>query len=98
MPITIDDVLNHLGIDYPDDMITKNINRMITVADGYLKGSIHDNYPKDDPRIKELALIIVGDLYQNRSITTSLTGNTRRLVDDLSWQLRLEIRRSENVV
>lgn len=88
--VTVDDVLNYLGIDYADDMVTNNINRAIKTADAYLKGSIGNNYPLDDPRAKELALIIIADLYDNRTMTT-VSNNTRRLVDDLSLQLRLEL-------
>lgn len=88
--VTVDEVLDYLGIDYADDMVTNNINRAIKTADAYLKGSIGSDYPLDDPRAKELALIIVADLYDNRTMTT-VSNNTRRLVDDLSLQLRLEL-------
>ena len=96
--LTTDEVLAYLGIDYADDMVTKNINRAIKTADAYLKGSIGENYPADDPRAKELALIIVSDLYDNRELTAgaNVSNNTRRLVDDLSLQLRLELRRKSN--
>ena len=92
--LTTDEVLSYLGIDYADDMVNKNITRAIKTADSYLKGSIGENYPVDDPRAKELALIIVSDLYDNRGLVSTLSGNTRRLVDDFSLQLRLELRRS----
>lgn len=88
--VTVDEVLEYLGIDYADNMVTNNINRAIKTADAYLKGSIGNDYPLDDPRAKELALIIVADLYDNRTMTT-VSNNTRRLVDDLSLQLRLEL-------
>ena len=94
--VNIDEVISYLGIDYADDMVRKNIERLIPVADRYLKGAIGDNYPVDDPRAKELALIIISDLYDNRGLTTTVSANTRRLVDDLSLQLRLELRRTEN--
>lgn len=91
--VSIDEVIDYLGIDYTDDMITKNIERAIKTADAYLKGSIGKDYPIDDPRAKELALIIVSDIYDNRGLTTSISGNTRKLVDDMSLQLKLELRR-----
>lgn len=94
--VSVDEVKDYLGIDYADEMVTRNITRAIKTADAYLKGSIGENYPVDNPKAKELALIIVSDLYDNRGLTTSgsVTNNTRRLVDDLSLQLRLELRRS----
>lgn len=94
--VSIDEVKSYLGIDYSDDMVDKNIGRVIKTADSYLKGSIGKNYPITDPRSKELALIIISDLYDNRGINSTISGNTRRLVDDLSLQLRLELRRGSN--
>lgn len=93
MIISEQEALDYLGIDYADDVVRRNINRCINAADSYLRGSIGEEYPKDDPRAKELALIIISDLYDNRGLTDTIKGNTRRMVDDLSWQLRLELRR-----
>lgn len=94
--VTVDEVLAYLGIDYHDEMVTTNINRLIKTADSYLKGSIGDNYPVDDPRAKEIALILISDLYDNRGMTQNAANSTRKLIDDLSWQLRLELRRGSN--
>lgn len=95
--LTPQEVTDYLGIDYADDMVNRNIQRCIKTADAYLKGSIGEGYPPDDPRSKELALIIVADLYDNRdSNSDSITGNTRRLVDSLSLQLKLELRRKSD--
>ena len=90
--VSVEEVLAYLGIDYSDEMVEKNIERAIKTADAYLKGSIGANYPVDDPRAKELALIIISDLYDNRGLQSTISGNTRKLVDDLSLQLRLELR------
>lgn len=94
--VSVDEVLAYLGIDYADDMVESNIFRAIKTADTYLKGSIGEDYPVLDPRAKELALIIVSDLYDNRGLQSTVSGNTRRLVDDFSLQLRLELRRGSN--
>ena len=94
--VSVDEVLAYLGIDYSDDTIKRNIERAIKTADAYLKGSIGENYPVNDPRAKELALIIISDLYDNRGLNSTVSGNTRKLVDDLSLQLRLELRRVSN--
>ena len=94
--VSVDEVLAYLGIDYADDMVDINIERAIKTADAYLKGSIGENYPVRDPRSKELALLLVADLYDNRGLTSTVSGNTRRLVEDLSLQLRLELRRGSN--
>jgi len=94
--VSVEEVLAYLGIDYADDMVNKNIERAIKTADAYLKGSIGVSYPVEDPRSKELALIIISDLYDNRGLNSTVSGNTRKLVDDLSLQLRLELRRGSN--
>lgn len=94
--VSVGEVLAYMGIDYADDMVNANIQRAIKTADYYLKGSIGENYPIEDPRSKELALIIVADLYDNRglSVSANVSNNTRKLVDDMSLQLRLELRRA----
>lgn len=94
--VSVEEVLAYLGIDYSDDMVKSNIERAIKTADAFLKGSVGEDYPVTDPRAKELALIIISDLYDNRGLSSSVSGNTRRLVEDLSLQLRLELRRGSN--
>jgi hypothetical protein len=98
-PVTVDEVLDYLGIDYADAMVNNNILRAIKTADSYLIGSIGEGYPMDDPRAKELALIIISDLYDTRGLNEMVSVRTRRLVNDFSLQLRLELRRGleENV-
>lgn len=97
MPTT-QEVMDYLGIDYADEMVTRNIERTITVADAYLKGAVGKNYPIDDPRAKELALIFISDLYDNRGMIEKVNGNIRRLVDDFMLQLRLELRGNDNEI
>ena len=94
--VTVQDVLDELGYDIADEMVTRNITRAINTADAYLKGSIGENYPKEDPRAKELALMIITDIYDNKGLKDTVSGNTRKLVDDMSLQLRLELRRALN--
>lgn len=93
MVVEKSEVLNYLGIDYADDMVEANVNRAIRTADAYLKGAVGENYPTDDPRAKELALIFIADLYDNRGMIEKVSGNVRRLVDDFMLQLRLELSR-----
>lgn len=93
---TIEEVLAYLGYDVADNMVRKNVERSIQTADYYLRGSIGENYPEDDPRIKELALIFISDIYENRGMIEKTSGNVRRLVDDMSLQLRLELSRASS--
>lgn len=95
---TVQEVLDYLGIDYADDMINRNIRRLIKVADRHLQGSLGKDYPKTDPRVIELALIVIADLYDNRGLTEKVSGNVRKLVSDFSLQLRLEMRSTDTNV
>jgi uncharacterized phage protein (predicted DNA packaging) len=92
--VSITDVKNYLGIDYSDEMIDANINRMIKSADSYLKGAIGEDYPSNDPRAVELALMIISDLYDNRDLADKSSGNVRRFIQDATLQLKLELQRS----
>ena len=94
--VNVEEVLAYLGIDYDDDTVLRNIDRLIKTTDAYLKGAIGDNYPVDDPKAKELALIVISDLYDNRGVhpSTGANNNMRRLVEDLALQLKLELRRA----
>lgn len=89
------DVYNYLGIDIVDSMITANVTRAIATADAYLKGAVGADYPVEDPRAKELALIFIADLYDNRGMLEAVNKNVRQLVDDFLLQLRLELRRGD---
>ena len=90
--ITVDDLKNYLGIDYSDKMVEKNLKRLIKTADSYLKGAVGNDYPTDDPRAKELALIVAADLYDNRDLSAKVSNNVRNLVNDFLMQLKLEMR------
>lgn len=90
--VTSAEVLAYLGIDEADAMILSNVRRSISVADAFLKGAVGENYPTNDPRAKELALILIADLYDNRSMMDLVNKNIRRLVTDFLLQLRLELK------
>jgi hypothetical protein len=91
--IKIDDLKNYLGIDYDHTMIIANLERSLKTADAFLMGAIGVDYPKDDPRAEELTLIVAGELYDNRGLMLSngISNTVRRIVDDFSLQLRLEL-------
>jgi len=64
-------------------------------ADEFLKGSIGINYDNTGERAKTLSLIVISDLYDNRGLhddSAKVSNNVRRLVEDFSLQLRLEMR------
>lgn len=97
--ITVQDVKDHLGYDLTDEMVERKIQSLITVADAYLTGAIGEGFPEKDPRIKELALVVVADMYENRSLVSGKVSNqTRQLVNDFCLQLRLELARASEGV
>ena len=93
--VLAEDVYNYLGIDVSDTMVAANVNAALAAADAYLKGAVGEDYPADEPRARELILILVADLYDNRSSTERSVNNVRKFVTDTLLQLRLELRRSK---
>lgn len=92
---TYEEALEHLGIDYADALIEANVKRALKTAVATLHGSVGEDAETllpDDPRIAELVLIFTDDLYSNRGVSAKVSGATRRMVHDMEWQLRLELR------
>lgn len=90
--IKADDLLAHLGIDYADDMVNKNIAKAIAYADGELRESVGDNYPVNHPLTPELALLYATASYEQRD----LSGNEIKRADQIALKLRLVLRRGSN--
>ena len=90
--LNLREALDYLGIDAEDDMIINNINRQIEVADRHLKAAVGDDYPADDPRMKEVALMIVGELYDKRTLSAKEESRINSLARQYMRQIRLEMR------
>lgn len=91
--ITRDDLLVHLGIDYADDMVNKNIDQALRYADGELRESVGDDYPVDHPLTPELALLYASASYEKRD----LAGNEVKRAEQIAFKLKLYLRRRSNV-
>lgn len=93
---TIEDALASLGIDYPDEVITKNVTRKLNAAIKTLYDAVgedvEDLLPGDE-RAAELVLIYLDDLYYNRGVGAKVSGATRRMVADMELQLRVSLQR-----
>jgi hypothetical protein len=93
--VTIDDALQHLGIDYPDKVITANVARALKAAESTLRGAVGadvwDLMPADG-RPGELLLTYLDDLYSERGVSAKVSGATRRMVATMELQLQLELR------
>lgn len=88
--LTINIVKEELGIDTTDTAIDNRITRYIKLADAYLKGAISENYPADDERAIELALLIIEDLYDRNATTIRENSTITKLKMDFILQLKVE--------
>ena len=95
---TIDEALQHLGIDYADDMVTANVQRALASAIMRVRGAVGDDvetYLPDDERVTQLVLLYTQENYDARDASAKEINARRRLTDDLELQLRLELRRAK---
>lgn len=90
--LSVQDVKDYLGIDFADDATDRLVTAMVSTVDAYMKGALGTSYPADDERVKMVAKIIISDLYDHRDLSDKVSGATRRLVDSMLQQVRLEMR------
>ena len=102
-PVSIEEVCDHLGLDAieveaEENQATKrNIIRLIKFSDMYLQGAIGKHYPSKDERAKQIALLVISDLYEYRDLDSkNISNTTRKLLNDLEWQLKTEMRNNGN--
>lgn len=91
MPTT-QEVKDYLNIDFEDDVSNRNILRYINVAESYLKGAIGE-LPKNDERVKQLALFIIEDLYDRGSYSVKENSTLEKMKNDFIMQLQCEGRK-----
>ena len=103
IPVTIEEVCDYMGylveeVEAEESKIVKrNILRLIKFSDLYLQGAIGKNYPKEDERAKQIALLVISDLYDYRDLDSkNITNTTRKLLNDLEWQLKTEMRKNSD--
>lgn len=93
--LTHQEVYDYIPLDEPSEEMKRRVTRLIKAADEYLQGSIHPNYPKDSMRVKEVALMLIDDLYQKRTNDTkSLSNNVQRFIDSSILQIQQEMKRN----
>jgi len=95
LPVTYEEALEYLAIDYADDIVERNVRRALASAVGVLRGAVGVDVTEllpDDPRVKELTLIYLDDLYSERGVSAKVAGATRRLVQTLELQIITELR------
>lgn len=103
IPVSIEEVCDYMGLltieveAEEDQVIKRNIVRLIKFSDLYLKGAIGENYPVEDERAKQIALLVISDLYEYRDLDSkNISNTTRKLLNDLEWQLKMEMRKNGN--
>lgn len=85
---TLEEVKQELGIDFNDH--DKRLTRYILVADTWLKGSIGENYDSNDERAKQLALLVIEDLYDRNANSVKENATLQKLKNDFILQLQCE--------
>ena len=90
--ITAEAVRQWLGIDFNDADVEANIDALIQTANAYMVGALGENYPQDDARVIQVQKALIADLYDHRELSDKVSGATRRLVDSMLLQVRLEMR------
>jgi hypothetical protein len=94
--LTIDDALAHLGIDYADGQVTRNVARALQDAQSYLQSAVGADVFEllpDDSKVDRLVLAYLSDLYDERG-TSAKAGNAKRdMIHSMELQLRLELAR-----
>ncbi|MBQ9659198.1 MAG: phage gp6-like head-tail connector protein [Clostridia bacterium] len=97
VPVSIEEVCDFKGFLVEeveqDAVVKRNIIRLIKFSNLYLQGAIGKNYPTDDERAKQIALLVISDLYDYRELDSkNISNTTRKILNDLEWQLKVELR------
>ena len=93
---SLEEIKDYLMIDFEDEVTDRTLERLKRTADVYLKGMIGEDYPADDERAKQVALLVIEDLYDNRGMNDRTSTNRRKMIEDFVLQLKLELRRKKD--
>ena len=70
------------------------LDSMLSASGFYMRGALGDGYPAEDERVKQVQKIIISDLYDHRDLSDKVSSSTRRLIDSMLLQVRLEMRQA----
>lgn len=97
MAISIERARLYLGIDIEDDeMINANVRSALDTAHATVLSSVGDDidvYMPGDPRVDQLILAYMADLYNNRAAASKVTVAKLAWIQQMEHQLRLVLRR-----
>lgn len=86
MIITIEEAKEHLRIDSDEDNMY--IKRLIKASEQFIKNATGKTFNEDNELAKEVCLLLVADMYENRVVTSEKVGITvRQLVTIMLTQL-----------
>lgn len=93
--ITEQDVLDYLGVDYADDMVSRRVRALIDAVDSYLTGAIGNDYavavgPESLAKAREVGLMLIGELYDNRGAGSKERSVIRVLLSSMLLHLQLD--------
>lgn len=95
--LTLEAALEHLGIDYADDKITRNVTAALKDAQTYLRSVVGDDVftlLPEDGKVDRLLRCYLAEMYDERS-TSAKAGNAKReMIHSMELQLRLELARA----
>lgn len=90
--ITLDEAKAYLRVDLPDEQDEMMLDMAIKAADRWMISAVGVGFDPEDERVKELELMVIADLFDNRTTTELNQYNVRKIFADFALQLRLELR------
>ncbi len=96
MAVTLQDALDYLRIDYPDELINANVGRAMRSATARVHGAVGadvETYLPGDDRVDQLVLIYTRENYDAENLTEKEIRALKHLREDLEPQLRRELSR-----
>lgn len=95
---TIEELMQYLGIDYADEVVTANVTNALNDAMDYLRSAVGADVFEllpDDRKVWRLVKIYTKEMYDERGTSSAKANNAKReMVHSLEWQLRLELARA----
>ena len=88
--LTIEQIKDHLNIDFDDARTNKYLLSLAKVAERYLEGAIGKSFNKQDERAIQLALFYVEDMFDRKSTTVKENSTLTKLKNDFMLQLQVE--------
>ncbi|MEG0324372.1 MAG: hypothetical protein RR619_10275 [Raoultibacter sp.] len=88
--VSVQDVKDYLGLFECDELVERRITSLRKTVAEYLNETVGSHVTDDNAIAKELALVVLDDLYSNRAMDTGkVSSATRRIVDSMALVLVL---------